>query len=82
MVPNNYSERKFANYLKHKNNLDKFDLEIMGEGVEFTLPINMQDIENIPIDGFVPLIINVTPVQNLPLLLGGFEKISEPLASL
>ena len=29
LVPDNYSEIKFANYLKEKYNLNKFDLEII-----------------------------------------------------
>ena len=28
------------------------------------------ELQNVPVEGFVPVIINMTPVTNLPLLLG------------
>jgi len=35
-----------------------------------TLPLEIEDFENIPIEGLVPVIINIIPMNNLPLLLG------------
>ncbi len=34
------------------------------------LPLPQQPIDKIHIDGLIPVIINITPVQNLPILLG------------
>ena len=45
------------------------DLQIKRDEHGVPLPIDQQQIENINIDGFLPVIINVTPV-NIPLLLG------------
>ncbi len=46
------------------------DLQIKRDGQGVPLPVNQQPIENMNINGFLPVIINVTPVTNLPLLLG------------
>ena len=46
------------------------DLQIKRDGNGVPLPLPMQPIENMHIEGFLPVIINVTPVTNLPLLLG------------
>lgn len=46
------------------------DLQIKRDGKGVPLPLIQQPISTINIDGFLPVIINVTPV-NLPLLLGG-----------
>jgi len=46
------------------------DLQIKRDGNGIPLPINLQPIENMHIEGFIPIIINVTPVVNLPLILG------------
>lgn len=51
------------------------DFEIKRDNNGFPLPINLQPIETINIDGFMPIIINVTPVPNLPLLLGLFDEV-------
>ena len=47
-----------------------FDLEIKRDGNGIPLPFNMQPIELMNIEGLIPVIINITPVYNLPLLLG------------
>jgi len=44
------------------------------------LPIEFQDMEQIHFDGLVPVILNVTPVINLPLLLGLSSKNPQELA--
>ncbi|MBF0384700.1 MAG: phosphopyruvate hydratase [Candidatus Omnitrophica bacterium] len=46
------------------------DMQIKRDGNGVPLPINMQQIQNMQIEGFIPVIINIMPVQNLPLLLG------------
>ena len=47
-----------------------FDLEIKRDGKGVALPVDQQPLGEIHIDGFIPVIINITPIQNLPLLLG------------
>ncbi len=46
------------------------DLQIKRDGNGAPLPLLQQPIENMHIEGFLPIIINVTPLTNLPLLLG------------
>jgi len=46
----------------------KWQIKRDGKGV--ALPIQFQDIPNINVEGFTPVIINIQPVSNLPLLLG------------
>ena len=46
------------------------DLQIKTDGKGLPLSIEMQDLEHIQIDGLVPVIINITPMPNLPMLLG------------
>ena len=42
------------------------------------MPVNQQPLENMNVTGFVPLIINVTPMTNLPLLFGMNESDQPP----
>ena len=46
------------------------DLQIKRDGNGVPLPLPQQPIEAMRIDGFVPIIINITPIPNLPMLLG------------
>jgi malate synthase A/acyl carrier protein len=46
------------------------DLQIKRDGNGVPLPLPLQPLQNMRIDGFYPVIINITPVANLPLLLG------------
>ncbi len=48
----------------------RLNLEIRRDGKGVPLPLSNQPLENMRIEGFFPVIINVTPVSNLPLLLG------------
>ncbi len=52
-------------------NLDArlLDLQIKRDGKGIPLPLNQQPIENLKIEGFLPIIIDMQPI-NLPLLLG------------
>jgi fructose 1,6-bisphosphatase len=57
-------------------------LQIKRDGRGIPLPMNLQSIETIKIDGFVPLIINITPINNVPMLLGIADQIpAEPVQS-
>jgi phosphomannomutase len=63
-------------------NLDPnlLDLQIKRDGNGVPLPLTDQAIENMHIEGFIPVIINVTPITNLPLMLG-FADGENPFAS-
>jgi len=50
-------------------NPELLDLQIKRDGNGVPLPINLQPIESMQIEGFFPVIINIAPV-NVPLLLG------------
>ncbi|HNV23814.1 MAG TPA: hypothetical protein PKH98_02885, partial [Candidatus Omnitrophota bacterium] len=43
-------------------NPDKFQIEKKGDGVEFNWPTDPKALENIQINGLVPVIINITPI--------------------
>jgi len=49
------------------------DLTIKRDGNGVPLPMTPDEMKSIQIDGFLPIIINVTPISNLPLLLGVSE---------
>lgn len=66
------SEAKTPGGIDFNPNL--IDLEIKGEGGGFIAPPSLQELEMMPIEGLVPVIINITPVTNLPLLLGAEEE--------
>jgi len=52
------------------------DLNIKTDGKGTPLPIEMQNLEQIQIDGLVPIIINIVPIPQLPQLLG-FQDFEE-----
>lgn len=56
------------------------DLQIRRDGNGVPLPLPQQPIENMHIEGFLPIIINVTPVTNLPMLLGLADSTAETQA--
>ncbi len=58
-------------------NPQKIKLETEGKGEKIQFKIDSTTIENMRIDGFVPIIINVQPLSNLPLFLGFDTKSSE-----
>jgi len=55
-------------------NLSLLDLQIKRDGNGVPLPTKQQPIHNMKIEGFFPVIINVSPV-NIPLLLGETDEI-------
>jgi len=59
----------------------RLPLETKGEGVDFNLPFDPNTLENIPINGLTPVIYQITPVTDLPLLLGLAEDHSEQLSA-
>jgi hypothetical protein len=50
------------------------DLQVKRDGAGVPLPLLQQPVQQLHIEGFVPLIINVTPATNLPFLLGDAPK--------
>lgn len=51
-------------------NPEMLDLQIKRDASGMPLPVSQQPIINMDIEGFVPVIINITPVTNVPLMLG------------
>ncbi len=52
---------------------ENINLQTRGEAIGIPLP-DVQELENLKIDGLYPIILNVAPVTNLPLLLGVAEE--------
>jgi hypothetical protein len=55
------------------------NLERWGNAIQFDL--SDQDLENIQIDALYPVIINIAPITDLPMLLGAGEESMEPQLS-
>lgn len=51
------------------------DLQIRRDPAGIPLPVNLQPLDTINIEGFVPVIIEITPVYTLPMLLGVAESV-------
>ncbi len=62
-------------------NASLLDLQVKRDGSGIPFPLPQQPVQQLQVEGFVPLIINVTPVTNLPLLLGDALKGGEGGAS-
>jgi len=86
-LPSQGSSSPIANTLKNEEftkggidlNATILDLEVEKEGNGLVLPIGEQSIINMQFDGFLPIIINVSPVMNLPMLLGESENKEDSL---
>jgi len=53
------------------------NLQTAGEQVEFQLPFDVNELEHMNIHGFKPIIIQMRPIVNLPLLLGLVDEKGE-----
>ncbi|MBP9853291.1 MAG: M48 family metalloprotease [Candidatus Omnitrophica bacterium] len=63
--------------------LDLLELEIRGQGNNLDAGNKVYNFENIQIDdGLMPVIINVTPITNLPLILGAVINTEDQLSSI
>jgi len=54
-------------------NPDNLNIETQGQGIDYNAPIDPQLLESLtssPIEGFSPIIFNITPILNLPQFLG------------
>jgi len=58
-------------------NPNNIDIQIQGNGIDFNIPLDSIQFQNVNFDGLVPVIINVLPVTNLNLLLGKSEVQSD-----
>ena len=64
-------------------NAENMDVTTKGDEIDFDIPLDMQNIDFNNIEGFVPIIINITPIANFMGLLGlddgenGIEKFSQ-----
>ena len=59
----------------------KINLETQGQGVEFNLPFDPNHLDQIPINGLTPVIFQITPITDLPLLLGLADEDSKQLSA-
>ncbi|MBF0521675.1 MAG: hypothetical protein HQL24_01315 [Candidatus Omnitrophica bacterium] len=59
-------------------NSSYLDMQIKRDNNGVPLPLKMQPLQNMHIEGFVPVIINITPVENFPALLGVNEEKEKP----
>jgi len=56
------------------------NLQIKRDGNGIPLPLNLQPIGDMKIEGFIPMIINITPAANVPMLLGIADQVpAEPV---
>ncbi|MBF0521619.1 MAG: hypothetical protein HQL24_01030 [Candidatus Omnitrophica bacterium] len=55
-------------------NPDRLKLEKKGVHSDFDLPTDAGDLDKIQINGLVPVILHITPVTNLPVLLGANQN--------
>ena len=53
-----------------------------GDEVKIKFPAYNQETSSEPVDGFIPIIINIVPVTNIPLLLGETDFAEKPQLSL
>jgi len=51
-------------------NPNNFEIETRGENPPVQIEFDAQKLQDLNIQGFVPVIINITPITNIPLLLG------------
>ena len=57
------------------------NLQIKRDDSGVPLPMESQDIPHIQIEGLYPIIINITPITNLPLFLGELGSDRDKIAS-
>ena len=59
-------------------NPNHFQLEEHGQADKFNVSVDPAQFQNMNIEGFIPVIINITPVTNVPLLLGIVDQKEKP----
>jgi len=75
------NEKNSSSILNKKNlkggidfNAENMNIITKGDEIDFNLPLDLQNISSSSIEGFVPIIINITPVTNFIGLLGLDDK--------
>jgi len=53
------------------------NLKIKRDGNGIPLPVSQQPMQTLEIDGFIPVIINIQPITNVPVLLGIADQLPE-----
>ena len=66
-----YDEGNVGGIDLNSNNLD---LSVQGDEIKIDFSTSSQLLNNVSVDGFVPIIINVAPITNIPSLLGESEE--------
>jgi len=51
-------------------NANQLNIETQGKGIDFDIPISLESLQNIPLQGLSPVIYQIIPVTNFNLLLG------------
>ena len=54
-------------------NPEMLDLNTQSHNIDFNVPVNLQELENMPINGLTPVIINIAPIMNINMLFGAEE---------
>ncbi len=65
-------------------NPNNLELGSSGDKIQMKVSDRFLELQNVTVDGFVPVIINIVPVNNLPLILGGVDlqdSVDEPTNS-
>jgi len=55
-------------------NPNNFEIQSYGDKIELKIPADFKNFDSTPINGFTPVILQITPITNLPLLLGESEN--------
>lgn len=64
------SNNEVAEYGGIDFNPQHLELESEGNKIDFILPVNAAESENIIVNGLIPVIFKITPIESLPVLLG------------
>jgi len=59
-------------------NPNLIEMKSTGQKIEFQIPPELLYLQTTPINGLVPVIINIVPVTNVPLLLGEVDREGNP----
>jgi len=60
----------------------QLNLETQGENIPLDIPTELPSLQNLQIEGLTPIIIQIVPITNLPMILGATEEKQEGILSL
>lgn len=61
---------------------ERLNIEVRRDSAGMAVPVDDRQLQNIRLDGLIPVIINIQPVTNLPLLIGAAQKpVPQPVAA-